>query len=468
MPLAMSLVKASVKTDATGARTELPVLVTPAGVLEPLLDYFIARAHDRSIQWMFGVARAVRLFLEYLSVNPAERDNYRLFLNFGQRLYTGSFDRHTGLDPSGLGWTPMAGRRAQKVVTALNDFFDHLSETRPAAALFNPKYAGSSYDRMVDEISYQYRRDKAFLGHTWATSLESSDGSPGRLFRPTRTVAVEQSDPPAFPDEQFERLIVEGFRVGERYDYRNILITVLLHCAGFRESEPFHLYVSDVLPDPAKPRSALVLIHHPSEGGAPADWYDAQGRPREGNRLAYLQERWNLTPRHKMIGYHHAGWKGGVHEQDLGSLYFRAFWMEPWWGEFFLGVWYKYLSEIAGYDRRHPFAFVNTDREPLGQMYALSQFNKAHARAVARIGLEVSKEAGTTPHGHRHAYGQRLKRAGLSRELIRRFMHHSSLSSQEPYTAPSLATALAELAQAAKRLEAAAPQRQSLLSILHG
>ncbi len=467
MLLATSLVKASVKTDSSGAWLDLPVLVTPAGVVEPLLDYFLSRAHDRSIQWMFGVARAVRLFLEYLSTNPSERDNYRLFLNFGQRLYTGTYDRHTGLDPSGLAWTPMSEKRARKVVTALNDFFDHLSQTRPAAALFNPKYAGSSYDRMVDEAAYQYRRDKAFLGHTWATSLDAQGGSPGRLFRSVRTVTVESSEPPAFPDQHFERLITEGFRVGERFDYRNILITVLMHCAGFRESEPFHLYISDVLPDPTNPKSSLVLIHHPTEGNAPGDWYDAQERQRKGNRRAYLQERWGLKPRNEVVGYHHAGWKGGAHEQALGGLYFRAYWFEPWWGEFFRAVWYKYLSEIALLDRKHPFAFVNTDRQPLGHLYALSQFNKAHARAVRRIGLEVSKGAGTTPHGHRHAYGQRLRDAGVSRELIRRFMHHSSLSSQEPYTMPSLATALRELGAAAQRLEASVPQRAGLLAVLN-
>ncbi|NYT64276.1 site-specific integrase [Alcaligenaceae bacterium] len=467
MPLVVTIVKASIKADSSGARLELPALITPAGVLEPLLDYFISRAHDRSVQWMRGVARAVRMFLEYLSTNPSERDNYRLFLNFGQRLYTGTYDRNTGQDPSGLGWMPMSAGRARKVVSALNDFFDYLSQTRPAAAFFNPKYAGSSYDRLIDEAAYQYRRDKAFLGHTWASSLDAVNSSPGRLFRPRRRVSVEASEPPAFPDEHFERLIAEGFRVGNRYDYRNILITLLLHCAGFRESEPFHLYVSDVMPDPSNSKSALVLIHHPTEGTAPGDWFDEKDGRRKGTRRAYLQERWGLMPRNEILGYHHAGWKGGAHEENLGSLYFRAYWFEPWWGELFLAVWYKYLGEIALFERKHPFAFVNTDRHPIGQPYALAQFNKAHARAVRRIGLEVSKEAGTTPHGHRHAYGRRLSSAAVPRELIRRFMHHSSLSSQEPYTTPSLAAALQALATASQRLEATAISRRNLLSVFN-
>jgi len=108
-------VKARIYTDATGAYSELPALLTPAGVLEPLLDYCLHRSHDRSLTWMSKVTRSVRLFLEYLLSNPAERDTYRLFQNFAQRLYTGTFDRKTGLDPSGLCWAPRAPQDAANI-----------------------------------------------------------------------------------------------------------------------------------------------------------------------------------------------------------------------------------------------------------------------------------------------------------------------------------------------------------------
>jgi hypothetical protein len=131
-------VKARVYTDATGACTELPVLLTPAGVLEPLLDYFLYRSHDRSLTWMTKVIRSVRMFLEYLQTNPAERDTYRLFQNFAQRLYTGTFDRETGLDPSGLCWVPRSPQDASHIITHLSDFFDWLGEMRPEAEV-SPK-----------------------------------------------------------------------------------------------------------------------------------------------------------------------------------------------------------------------------------------------------------------------------------------------------------------------------------------
>ena len=279
-------VKAGVYTDATGACTEIPALLTPAGVLEPLLDYCLYRSHDRSLTWMSKVSRSVRMFLEYLQTNPAERDTYRLFQNFAQRLYTGTFDRDTGLDPSGLCWAPRSPQDASHIITHLSDFFDWLGEMRPASAQVNPRYAGGAFDRQTDEAAYQYRRSKAFLGHTWAAN--ASPTQTGHRIRGQRLPKVDRGEPPAFPEERFEEFLVKGFCAGGRQDYRGMLITLLLHGAGFRESEPSHLYIQDVLPDPANPAQALVCIHHPSHGAAPADWRDAQGRPRKGNRAEYL------------------------------------------------------------------------------------------------------------------------------------------------------------------------------------
>src|ERR1700694_4746266 len=97
-------VKGNVFTDTSGSRTEIPVTLTPVGVLEPLVDYFLLHIRDRSIAWMMKVSRSVRMFLEYLVANPEERESYVLFRNFANRLYTGTFNTGVGLDPSGLCW----------------------------------------------------------------------------------------------------------------------------------------------------------------------------------------------------------------------------------------------------------------------------------------------------------------------------------------------------------------------------
>ncbi|WP_354687536.1 gamma-mobile-trio recombinase GmtY [Cupriavidus necator] len=438
--------KAQVHTDATSVYTELPVLLTPAGVLEPLLDYFLARSHDRSLVWMGKVSRSVRMFLEYLHSNPAERDSYRLFQNFAQRLYTGTFGRD-GLDPSGLAWPARSAVDAQHIVTHLTDFFEWLGQMRPAAAALNPRYAGAAFDRLCDEAAYQYRRDRSFLGHTWA--VNATLHARGYRLRPQRTPQVFQREPPAFPDDRFMELLTRGFMVAGHHDYRCMLITLLLHGAGFRESEPFHLYIGDVCPDPSNQQQALVRIHHPSQGAAPEDWRDALGNPRKGNRAAYLAEKFGLVPRTQTLDSRAAGWKGGMHD---GPYYKQAHWFVPQYGEVFLQLWHRYLEEVACLDRDHPFAFINLRRSPLGERYCLAQYNKAHAAACKRIGLQVGKALGTTPHGHRHAYGRRLMNAGIDRAFIRRFMHHASPESQEVYTQVNSREMQAELAAAAGRL----------------
>lgn len=454
-------VKARVYTDATGVYTEIPALLTPVGVLEPLLDYCLSRSHDRSLTWMSKVTRSVRMFLEYLQTNPSERDTYRLFQNFAQRLYTGSFERETGIDPSDLCWVPRSPQEASHIITHLSDFFDWLDEMRPDACRVNPRYAGGVFDRQTDETAYQYRRSKAFLGHTWAAN--ASTAVSGRRMRGRRLPKVEKGEPPAFPEERFEELLVTGFFAAGRRDYRGMLVTLLLHGAGFRESEPFHLYIPDVVPDPTSPREAKVLIHHPSYGAAPADWRDQRGRPRKGNRAEYLGHQFGLVPRTDLMDRRHAGWKGGMHD---GAYYKQAYWFVPEYGEWFLQLWHRYLEQVARVERNHPFAFINLNREPLGGMYSLTQFNKAHSAACERIGLTVSKALGTTPHGHRHAYGRRLRNAGVDKALIRRFMHHASLESQEIYTQANTREALAALEAAAQRLRGTRHDAPSVSGLL--
>lgn len=455
-------VKARIHADATGVYTELPALLTPAGVLEPLLDYCLYRSHDRSLAWMSKVTRSVRMFLEYLQSNPEELDTYHLFQNFAQRLYTGTFDRATGLDPSGLCWAPRSPQDASHIVTHLTDFFDWLGEMRPQAAQVNPRYSGGAFDRQTDEAAYQYRRNKAFLGHAWATNASDT----GHRVRGRRLPKVEKGDPPAFPEERFEELLVKGFKAAGRQDYRGMLITLLLHGAGFRESEPFHLYISDVFPDPVHPQQARVHIHHPSHGTAPTDWRNESGKQRKGNRAEYLAWQFGLAPRTELMDRRHAGWKGGTHD---AAYYKQAYWFVPEYGEWFKYLWLNYLEQVARVERDHPFAFINLNRGPAGAMYTLTQYNRAHAAACERIGLVVGKVLGTTPHGHRHAYGRRLNNAGVDKSLIRRFMHHASLESQEVYTQANTREALTALKAAAQRLQNANPvMRCSSRLLLHG
>ena len=323
-------VKARVFTDATGVYTEMPALLTPSGVLEPLVDYFLVR-DDRSINWMIKTVRAVRMFLEYLHANPGENDPRQLFVNFAQRLYTGTANRDTGLDSSGLCWRRRSAQDARHIIIHLSDFLDWLSETRPVLTTVNRGYAGSAYDQLVDEKAYQYRRNKAFLGHLWDRFISRVNG---HRVRARRLPIVQSGNPPAFPEERFMDLLLKGFKVCGHYDYRSMLITLLLHGGGFRESEPFHLYVGDVhsVANPPNENRAVVRIHHPTYGAAPADWLDALGLPKLGTRAAYLAERYGLVPRTELMDCRGAGWKGGMHD---GLYYKETHWFPLKYGELF-------------------------------------------------------------------------------------------------------------------------------------
>ena len=115
------------------------------------------------------------------------------------------------------------------------------------------------------------------------------------------------------------------------------------------------------------------------------------------------------------------------------------------------------MHEVAMVDRSHPFAFINLDRGTVGDMYCVEAFTKAHEAAVRRIGLEYGKAYGTTPHGHRHSYAQRLRCSGVDKLNVKRFLHHCSLESQEPYTQPTTAESIAALYAASSRMHASNP-----------
>lgn len=445
-------VKVSVRSDNTGNTVDMPGLLTPGGLLTPLLDYFIEKSLSRSPSWMDKVLKSVRLFCYYMQANPHQRDTRALFKHFALALETGTFALSTGEDPSGLCWRPRTGPDRNGVITDLNLFFDWMSTQNPTAADINPLVAASVYEQRWNAAARMHRRENALLGHLW--SNPENDKKARRLSL-RRTPSPKTGEPPAFPDDRFADLIADGFRIGRRVDHRGICITLLMHGAGFRVSEPFHMYFQDAGPDPTNPKSALVAIHHPEVGFAPEHWRDPEsGRP--GTRTAYLASRYGLKPRNLVQGPLHAGWKGGLYDQDNYKL---AHWFMPWYGEVFLYHWNRYVEQLAHLKRQHhPYLWVNIVRGEEGAPYKLSTFIDAHAAAVRRIGLVPTKQFGTTDHGHRHAYGQRARRAGLDTKTIQVMLHHTSETSQKVYTSPGAAEIKATLAQAHERLGESIPQ----------
>ncbi|MGL5487970.1 MAG: gamma-mobile-trio recombinase GmtY [Shewanella sp.] len=451
-------VRGKVHRDHSGAVTEIPVILTEHGPLMPLVTYFLAHAQVRSSAWMAKTAQAVGLLLDYMAVNhDCFADPKELFEVFSQRLYTGTVDED-GSDPSGLYWQGRNLTVVRMLTNSISGFSDWMACELNAKPL-NPWREATRSEEMLAWAAWYQKCDRAFLAHTWNRGKASLEMTRARNVLLQRTPVIDHEAVKRFPDERMSDLIFRGFivpgqqnspRLEQRLNLRDILITLLMHYGGLRMSEPFHLFVQDVVPDPIHPDRALVRIYHPSLGTAPPDWPDARGKSRNCNRMTYLNGKYGLRPRNEyaLSAQQFAGWKGNA--LDSRSHFMYVNWFPQWAGKLFWQLWIFYMAQRAQLVCNHPFAFV-TQR---GKPYAIDSFERQHRRAVERIGLQVAKAMGTSPHGHRHAYGQALADAGIDPIFRKKALHHKALESQVVYTEPDRAKLVRALEEATTREQA--------------
>lgn len=127
-----------------------------------------------------------------------------------------------------------------------------------------------------------------------------------------KTVTADLAPVKYFPRDRIWDLLETGFAVAadrstanlyEQLNIRDAMITVLMHGGGLRESEPFHLYVTDVAVDPHNPKSALVRLFHPEQGAAPADFIDPLTKKLvHADREQYLRVKWQMEPQNLVPG----------------------------------------------------------------------------------------------------------------------------------------------------------------------
>ena len=440
--------KAKVVLDNSGVESELPVLLTEQGVLEPLLAYLLAHQHDRSDSWMERVVHATHLLMQYLEANENCFDEpLRLFQSFAQRLYAGTIG-DDGLDPSGLYWLPASTRTVNGLIAALTGLTDWLVEHRGARHV-NPLRQADSYEQRLNYTAWFRRNQRDFLGHIRDRTVTQMV-STARNLRGRRPTVVVHDDAIAFPERLFPKFFRDG--LGGAHDrratVRNQLIVLMMHFAGCRESDALHLWIEDVLIDPQDPEKVLIRLYHPEEGRAPNGW---RGRTGATSRAAYLRERYALTSRNRLRGTRRVGWKYTI--VDHKDNYLQLHWFPREAGILFAKLWREYLLYLAHLDRHHPYAFVSFESRRLGEPLTLNAFNDAYTKALLRIGETPAKVEGLSPHAHRHAMGRRLERADLSPRLIQKVLHHRSLSSQEPYTAPGIDRVTQALDTAYRALE---------------
>ncbi len=413
--------------DSTGIQITLPVIVTEHGVLDQFARYmYLNRIKSRS--WQESATFALQLLLEYMEANQGFYDTPRaLFTAFSGALYAGTVSN--GCDPSGLWWLPRQSDDASKLIGHVTRFSDWLAVVNEdAKQQLNPWQQATRHEERLNWAAYSHRRDNAFLSHLWrSTSLTKQS----RAVR-SRMMPVERQAPTkAFSEEHFELLVCEGFRRRSRdsrgsTDLRNVLITYLMHYGGLRLSEALSLWSDDVSLEAGE---VIVRIYHPEYGLAPDG---------KANRAAYLQSQYGLQPRNRLVKATDPlflGWKNGL-ITDPHRRCFEVFFYPNEAGQIFAELWRDYHLEQRLKPKAsegHPYAFTNRDGKP----YSHRMFRKAHKLGIERIGLVYEKIEGTTPHGHRHAYGQRLARDGADPLLIKNAMHHASITSSQTYTQPT-------------------------------
>lgn len=419
----------------------LPVIYTQNGVLKSYLDYSIYK-RNKSMSWIDASARAVCLLVEFVEFN---KTHYKypadLFSAFSEKLFSGTITPN-GEDPTGLRWRKRSIQNGNKIISYVTQYSDWLCDHKELNNKdnLNPWREATSHEERLNWAAYSHKHKNAFLAHTWSKKSAQDKNKLSRNVRYKQEHRGNDNNSALnrFPDEYIDDLIHKGFvKPGvlatapayTRLELRDILITMLLHFGGLRRSEPFHLWLEDIELHPENSNEALVCVYEPEIGLSPMSYTNGRIEVREET----LAKNFQLLPRNKYEKSKkvYAGWKNNKLSPSKKN-YMVVNWFEPSTGEQFLFYWRLYLSKqrVSPHkNRKHPYAFTNQFGDP----YSIDAFERKYKKAIERIGLDFDKDLGTTPHGHRYAYINRLEAAGVSHLFVANAVHHKSIKSQDTY-----------------------------------
>ena len=471
------VIKANIYTD-NSKPSKLSVIVTNDGVLQSYLEYLL-KNRSKSRSWSRASTQAVGLLVDYVAANRNIFEHpHEMFEEFTNSLFVGTIDLN-GNDESGLYWEPHSIPTANKKIKYITMFTDWLADKNDNEHFrLNPYRKATTYESIINWAAYCHRQDKSFLSHLSPEVNAKENSYLSRHIRNHKEQAFTDEFL-SFPEEYFYKFIYDGFarqsyenckEVEYRLKLRDVLITLLLHFGGLRKSEPFHLWIDDVMADPIKyvdemgieHVSALVKVYHPAEGLSP----ERLSKKRE-RRIVVLQRDFNMKPRNKEeeIPKRYAGWKSNVLDSRSEKCFYVN-WFHSKAGVLFWQLWNKYLEfeyKTPPDNDPHPFAFTTKDGNP----YTIASYEKQHELAAKKIGLEHKKNLGTSEHGHRHAYGYRMfESKELSSIQMQKLMHHASPESTQIYTQPKNEDVRRELQALSKKLEINEPEADDLFDIV--
>ena len=439
-PKYYSAVTISLKTKFVTRNVKAIILNN--GIFKPLIDYFIENQF-KSSSWQNSVTYAVGLFIDYMityqnAYSKSAKRRIHFLPDFIKLLHYGSINE-LGEDPFSLYWSPKKIYRVNQLENYLYCFLDWYYSSNKS---IHETIFKSNYNELTTSEKVLYWRHWSNKKYTSMLSHLKKNNTAPKIFNQQKNTLFTSNiyDVKYFDNNKIIDLLFKGFKTSkfeDSYDIRNILITMLMHFGGCRLSEPFHLFVNDVIEDPQVSGKALVRVYHPEDGYI--KYYDKYiDKVIETSRKDYLNKVYGLKPRNLESGTKKAGWKDLALDKTGKENYAMIYWFPDWTGKLFWELYQVYISQVLPKNLNNPYLFVSLKGKNHGQVYTINAYRDSHKKAVSKIGLSYAKEFGSTPHGHRHAYGQNLENAKVDPKIIQKSLHHKSPFSQLAYTLPSV------------------------------
>lgn len=408
---------------------ELPALLTEKGLVISHLRY-LAWMSNKSPSWRERSVFALQLLLKYINANSNFDSATKLLKAFSTAVRVGTINMATLDDELDLYWRSRKKADANSILFHINQYTDFLAQQEGyESSRINPFRKATSYEERLNWCAYYNQQSNVFLNHLSDRHKAAEHNKRVRLVGMINDEVYDHEYATRFPSEQLERLLFLGFNHKGQIDYKSQAMVMLMNYGGLRKSELFHIYVSDITIHPTRPNEAVVRVYHPEIGVSPDSEYK--------NRQEYLLATTHFKPRNQypLSKRLFAGWKGALLTSKKG--YFEVLFNPPEKAQEFLATWANYLKYQRvepPQNNPHPFAFTNSKGNP----ETLKNFQNTYKKAVERIGLECGLTYGTSEHCHRHAYGFRLREAGLTQVEIQKAMHHKSPLSCLVYIKPTL------------------------------
>lgn len=224
----MNYVKVYTKTyrDNSARYIELPSLLIEqdgeSKIFEQLLKYQIKYSY-KSKTWHNKLIQSVSLLFDYMNANPNNYTSAKDFFElFAEAMYSGTIDEE-GNDPSGLFWLPKKSQTANALLSTLSDFSDWLYINCGTEQL-NPWREATRYEERLKWMALINKSERSFLGHLNDIYDISETAKTVRNVISRRNPYVIRNGTKAFPEDQIEKLLREGFKKVRKQNFKRVMI----------------------------------------------------------------------------------------------------------------------------------------------------------------------------------------------------------------------------------------------------